>query len=321
MFLDEVKMYVEAGNGGNGCCAFLREKYRPHGGPSGGNGGRGGNVVFIGDEGLHTLQDLAYQRHNRAKRGAHGSGDKKNGRRGEDLVLKVPLGTMVYNEQDGNLLADITEHRQEVVIAQGGRGGLGNAALVSRNNPLPDYAHEGKPGERFDLLLNLKVLADVGLVGLPNAGKSTFLSSVSKARPKIADYPFTTLQPNLGIVAVPGAYQKLVIADIPGLIEHAHTGKGLGIQFLKHIERTRVIAYCIDVNEPEPQKQLDVLKNELQQYSLQLTEKPSMVLLTKTDSQPDASCPQGWYPISSVAHLGLQEVIIKMAQLCREEPC
>jgi GTP-binding protein len=311
MFIDETTVVVAAGNGGNGCYAHMREKYRPMGCPSGGNGGDGGSVYIEGSSELRTLQDADYHKKFAAQRGAHGQGSNKYGKKGKDIIIQVPLGTVIYDAETGELLFDCLEKGQQVLIAHGGRGGKGNAALVSRRNPNPDHANPGKPGETRQLRLVLKVLADVGLVGRPNAGKSTFLSVISKARPKIADYPFTTKEPNLGIVRMSDTYESFVVADIPGLIEGSHTGRGLGIRFLKHIERTKVLAVLVPVLVENPQTEADMLVHELTQYSPVLAEKPKCFILSQIDLLPESELilPAGWLAMSSVTGKGIAEVL------------
>lgn len=282
MFIDYVKIHVIAGHGGSGCMSFHREKFVPKGGPDGGDGGHGGSVIVVGNRNLRTLQDYSYHKLYKAKRGQHGMGDNRHGKRGEDVILQVPLGTVIKDAETGEILGDIVEDGQRLVVAKGGRGGKGNARFATPTHRSPREWEPGQPGEERWIELELKLIADIGLVGLPNAGKSTLLSRISHARPKIASYPFTTLEPNLGIVPM-GEYNNFVVADIPGLIEGAHLGKGLGHQFLKHIERTRAIAYLIDVMDPDPVKTYQGLYHELQAYSDLLVQKPFMIVLTKMD--------------------------------------
>ncbi len=281
-FVDQARITVKAGNGGNGCISFRREKYVPKGGPDGGNGGRGGNVIIRADRQLGTLLDFKYQRHYRAGSGEHGRGKKQDGKWGEDIVIRVPCGTIIKDAADEEVLADLVNHHDELLIAKGGRGGRGNAEFATSTNQAPRIAEPGGIGEERELLLELKLLADVGLVGFPNAGKSTLISVISAAKPKIADYPFTTLVPNLGIVRYAEG-KSFTVADIPGLIEGAHQGKGLGIQFLRHIERTRALVFLIEVTSANPKADFKVLLNELTKYDADLARKPKVVALTKTD--------------------------------------
>lgn len=284
-FIDEAIIKVTAGNGGKGCVSFRREKFVPRGGPDGGNGGRGGNIVVRTNEGLTTLMDLRYRKHVEAKRGEHGKGSMQDGRGGNDEILIVPPGTLIYDNITGDLIADLTENNMEVIIARGGRGGKGNAHFVSSTYQAPQFAQPGEEGEQKELRFELKLLADVGLVGQPNAGKSTFLSLISKARPKVADYPFTTLVPQLGVV-VHKSYNPFTVADIPGLIEGAHEGHGLGIQFLKHIERTKVFVHLVSLGPDEPLSPLErfeVIKKELAAYDPDFKKRQQLVVLTKTD--------------------------------------
>lgn len=283
-FIDETTLEVFAGNGGRGCVAFRREKYVPDGGPSGGDGGRGGNVILRADGGLTTLLDAKLTKHIRAKSGENGMGKNMNGRAGEDVIMRVPTGTIVKDFETKEILADLTLDKQEAIVAKGGRGGLGNMNFKSSTNQAPRHAQKGEPGETRVIHLELKLLADIGLVGLPNAGKSTLIGSISNAKPKVADYPFTTRIPVLGLVRHKG--KTFTVADIPGLIEGAHKGTGLGIQFLKHIERTRVLVHLIDVLDPthnDPAKSYSVIRNELKQYSSHLAKLPEIVVLTKSD--------------------------------------
>ncbi|NLW16639.1 MAG: GTPase ObgE [Firmicutes bacterium] len=284
MFIDQVKIYVKAGDGGDGMASFRREKYIPHGGPSGGDGGRGGNVLLTVSPHVNTLLDLRYRKHYRAERGENGGSNNKHGRNGQDLVIAVPPGTIVYDDDTGQPLADLTELEQTAIVAKGGRGGRGNARFATSTRQAPTFAEKGEPGEERNLRLELKLLADVGLVGFPNAGKSTLLAQVSAARPKIADYPFTTLTPNLGVVSVDG--QSFVMADIPGLIAGAHRGQGLGHEFLRHIERTRVILHVVDAAAWEgrdPLEDFHTINFELAQYAPELAERPQIVALNKMD--------------------------------------
>ena len=281
-FIDFSTIYVKAGNGGNGCTAFLREKFRPKGGPSGGDGGRGGHIIIQSDSNLSTLKDVSYKRRYFAKNGGDGKGKNMHGKNGLDVIIKVPLGTIIKDVDSDIVLGELKITNKEIIIAIGGNGGFGNARFKTHNNPAPRRANEGQLGEEKKLDLELKVLADVGLVGFPNAGKSTFISKISNAKPKIADYPFTTLVPNLGIVKYQ-EYNSFVVADIPGLIENASMGKGLGLKFLKHIERTRILAYMIDINSEDILKEYKILKNELKKYNPELLDRPSILFLTKLD--------------------------------------
>lgn len=285
MFIDDVKLTVVAGRGGNGIVAFRREKYVPRGGPAGGNGGKGGSIIFVGDEGLTTLIDLHYQKKITAKNGENGMSKNKYGKDAPDVYVKVPIGSVIYDLDQDTIIADITRHNQEVVVAKGGRGGRGNAAFVSPKIPAPEFCEQGEPGEIRNIRVELKVLADVGLVGFPSVGKSTLISVVSAAKPKIAAYPFTTLVPNLGVVRVKDG-RSFVLADLPGLIEGASKGAGLGIQFLKHIERTRVIVHVIDMGAIEgrdPYNDYLVINNELKNYNEKLLLRPQIVVANKMD--------------------------------------
>jgi GTP-binding protein len=281
VFVDFAKIAVKAGDGGNGCVSFRREKYVPKGGPDGGDGGDGGDVIVEADEHLATLLDFRYRHRFAAGRGGHGQGANRAGKRGEDAVIRVPVGTLIRDGDTGQVIADLVGHGQRVVVARGGKGGRGNARFATPTHRAPRESEPGQPGEERTLELELKVLADVGLVGLPNAGKSTLLSRLSAARPKVADYPFTTLTPHLGIVR--GSDLSFVMADIPGLIEGAHEGKGLGIQFLRHIERTRVLVFVIDIAAGSPAETYGVLCRELGSYSPALLAKPRLVALNKID--------------------------------------
>lgn len=282
MFIDRARIYVKAGDGGNGCVAFRREKFVPKGGPSGGDGGRGGNVILRADPHLNTLLAFRYRRVYRAGRGAHGEGSGRTGKSGQDAVVGVPLGTTVYDEATGQQIADLTRAGQEVVVARGGRGGRGNAHFATPTHRTPREAEPGEKGEERWLRLELRLIADVGLVGLPNAGKSSLLARISAARPKIADYPFTTTEPVLGVVPLPPA-GGIVVADIPGLIEGAHRGAGLGHEFLRHIERTRVLVHVVDLSRPDPLADLAVVEHELEHYAPSLVRRPSLVAGNKRD--------------------------------------
>lgn len=321
MFIDEVVIQVKAGDGGNGCCAFRREKYVPRGGPSGGDGGHGGDIILEASQHENTLLRYRFNPEHRAGRGRHGEGSNRTGRDGESLVLPVPVGTLVYDAETNELLYDFTRPGQRFVAARGGRGGRGNARFATPTNQAPTYCEPGQPGEFKRLRLELKLLADVGLVGFPNAGKSTLISRLSAARPKIADYPFTTLEPHLGVVQCDDQ-RSFVMADIPGLIEGAHRGQGLGIRFLRHIERTRLLAHLVDVSEAsgrDPAHDFEVVLRELAEFSADLASKPMVVVATKMDALQDparldslrrAADARGLelVAISSVTGQGLQEL-------------
>ena len=282
MFVDSVVVSAQAGAGGHGIIAFRREKHVPKGGPSGGNGGHGGHIFVVCDPHASTLLDLRYRRHYKAERGAHGSGSNKHGKSGSDLDIRVPAGTLVFDDDSGEAIADLTNAGDRVVVCRGGRGGRGNAAFATPLIQAPRTAEDGRPGDSKMLRFELKVMADVGLVGRPNAGKSTLLSSVSAARPKVADYPFTTTEPHLGIVRA-GDFESFVLADIPGLIEGAHAGRGLGHQFLRHIQRARVLVYLVDITDPDPVGTHTELQQELEQFDATLLDRPSLVVLSKVD--------------------------------------
>ncbi len=324
MFFDEAKIHVKAGDGGNGAVAFRREKYVPRGGPAGGNGGDGGDVILEVDPQLNTLVHFQKQVHFRAGRGGHGKGKNQTGARGEDVIVYVPPGTVVRDATTGDLLADLTEPGQRVVVARGGRGGRGNASFASSTHQTPRLAERGAPGEERWLRLELKLLADVGLIGVPNAGKSTLLAAVSAARPKIADYPFTTLQPNLGVVSV-NEYD-FVLADLPGLIEGAHAGAGLGHQFLRHIERTRLLVHLLDGATDDPLCHFDQINEELRLFNPALADRPQIVALNKIDL-PNAR--EHWpqvkaamqarelpvYAISAATGEGVRELMMQVGQM------
>ncbi len=316
MFLDYTKISVKAGNGGHGTIAFRRERYLPKGGPSGGDGGKGGDVILRVDAQLTTLHDVSYHRSYKAGRGGHGAGSNKEGANGKDVILRVPNGTVVNNAETGEFIIDLMEDAQEYVIAKGGAGGFGNARFKSARHQAPHEATDGGEGDELELALELKVLADVGLVGFPNAGKSTLLARLSAAHPKIADYPFTTMQPHLGIVKY-GDYKSFVMADIPGLIEGASSGKGLGYQFLRHIERTRLLVYMIDATGEQPiDEQYNVLRGELATYGEALVKRRSIIVLTKSDAWAELPTKDGLekvglpiHEISAVTGVGLNELI------------
>ncbi len=282
LFIDQAKIEVKAGDGGKGCISFRREKYVPKGGPDGGDGGNGGNIVFKVDLNMQTLLDFHYLHFFKAKRGEHGKGSQKTGRRGDDLIIRVPAGTMVFEQDSRELLIDLVDPEQEFIIARGGRGGYGNMHFTTATHQAPRIAQDGGEGEERKLLLELKLIADVGLVGFPNAGKSALLSRLSAARPKIADYPFTTLTPNLGLVQVNESF-RFVMADIPGLIEGAHQGKGLGIQFLNHILRTKILVLLVDSQSPDILHDYHVLIDEMEKFSSELAKKEKILVITKAD--------------------------------------
>jgi GTPase len=293
LFIDEVKIYVKAGDGGNGCLAFRREKYVPRGGPSGGDGGRGGDVILVASQHYNTLLHFRFNPEHKAERGRHGEGSNRKGREGAAREVPTPVGTIVYDAESGELLHDFTAAGDRFVVARGGKGGRGNARFATSTHQTPTEHEPGRPGEERRLRLELKLLADVGLVGFPNAGKSTLISRISAARPKIADYPFTTLEPNLGVVSTgTGAadLRTFVVADIPGLIEGAHLGHGLGTQFLRHVERTRLLAHLVDVSEAsgrDPVHDFEVVMAELASFSEELARKPMIVVATKLDAAQD----------------------------------
>lgn len=332
MFVDQVKIYVKGGDGGNGMVAFRREKYVPKGGPAGGDGGKGGDVIFIVDEGLRTLMDFRYQRHFKATKGENGRSKSQHGKNAEDLVVKVPPGTVVKDDDTGEVIADLVRHGERAVIAKGGRGGRGNIRFATSRNPAPEIAENGEPGQERYIVLELKVLADVGLVGFPSVGKSTLLSIVSSARPKIAEYHFTTIVPNLGVVETEDG-RSFVMADLPGLIEGAHQGAGLGLQFLRHIERTRVIVHVIDMGAVEgrdPYQDFLTINKELREYNLRLTERPMMIAANKMDmpgaeenlekfkEQLQEDIPI--FPISAVTQSGIRELLFAIADTLENTP-
>lgn len=320
MFIDEVVIELFAGDGGNGCMAFRREKYIPMGGPFGGNGGRGGNIIFEVDEGLNTLIDLRYKRIIKGDKGANGEGKAKHGRGANDIVVKVPLGTVITDAETNLIIADLTKKEDTVVVASGGRGGRGNMAFSTRANPAPSFAENGEPGEYKKIKVELKLLADVGLVGLPSVGKSTLISKISASKPKIAAYHFTTLTPNLGVVRV-SDNKSFVVADLPGLIKGASLGEGLGDRFLKHIERTRIIAHIIDMSGFEGRDPYDdyvIINKELENFNEEIIKKPQVVIANKMDMPGSLENLEKFkkmvkdipvYPISAMNNEGLQEVL------------
>jgi len=289
VFIDEVRILVKAGDGGNGCLAFRREKYVPRGGPSGGDGGRGGDVILVSSEHVNTLLQFRFNPEHKAGRGRHGEGSNRTGAEGRTIEVKVPVGTVVHDEMTGERLYDFTHSGERFTVARGGKGGRGNQHFATATHQAPTEHEPGRPGEEKRLRMELKLLADVGLVGFPNAGKSTLISRISAARPKIADYPFTTLEPNLGVVQMEN-FRSFVVADIPGLIEGAHLGHGLGVQFLRHIERTRLLVHLVDVSESsgrDPVHDFEVVTEELASFSGDLVKKPMLVLATKLDAAQD----------------------------------
>jgi GTP-binding protein len=329
MFIDEAKIRVKAGDGGNGCLAFRREKFVPRGGPSGGDGGKGGDVVMESSERHNTLVHFRFNPEYKAERGRHGEGSKRTGRDGSDVLLKVPVGTIVYDDETGEKVHDFSHADERVVIARGGRGGRGNAQFATSTHQAPREHEDGRPGEERQYRLELKLLADVGLVGFPNVGKSTLISRISAARPKIADYPFTTLEPNLGVVAVGDAKDErsFVVADIPGLIEGAHTGAGLGTQFLRHIERTRLLVHLVDVSDgsgrPNVVNDVEVIMGELKSFGAGLENKPMLMVASKIDVANKEKlaalkkyCKKhklALYPISAVTGKGIDELKFAIA--------
>lgn len=330
-FIDRVKIYVQAGTGGNGTVAFRREAHVPKGGPSGGDGGRGGSVIFVATNSLSTLLDLRYYREYKAQNGEKGHAKKMHGADADDLVIRVPVGTCVYDDDTGNIIADLTKDGQRAVIAKGGRGGRGNARFASSRNPAPKICENGEPGEKFNLRVELKLLADVGLVGFPSVGKSTLLSVVSKARPQIADYHFTTIVPNLGVVQVKDG-RSFVMADLPGLVEGASQGKGLGHQFLRHIERCRVIVHIIDMSGSEgrdPYEDYVTINKELGEYEYRLLERPQIIVANKMDGDEaeenlkkfkEKLGDQKVFPIIAPIHEGIDAVLYAVADALETAP-
>ena len=316
MFVDYAEVQLTAGVGGSGCMAFHREKYVSQGGPSGGDGGNGGSIYFQADENLSTLMDVRYRRFYNAKRGEHGKGSHMHGKNGPNMIIKVPVGTIVKNIESDEIIADFVTHKQKVLIAKGGRGGRGNAKFATASNRIPRKWEYGRDGDSFKASLEVKLFADIGLVGYPNAGKSTLLSVISGATPKIADYPFTTLEPKLGIVQ--HNYDSFVMADIPGIIDGAAEGKGLGHQFLRHIERTKSIAYIIDSSDENLEETYKILSSELKRYSKLLVEKPSIIILTKSDLIEPELLDLSYFKkmnsviISAVKHSNLEELKKKL---------
>src|SRR5271166_6232512 len=332
MFIDEAKIRVKAGGGGNGCMAFRREKFVPRGGPSGGDGGKGGDVIMESSERHNTLVHFRFNPEHTAQRGRHGEGSNKTGRDGDGIVLKVPVGTIVYDDETGDKIFEFTQPDQSFLVARGGRGGKGNARFATSTHQAPREHEEGRPGEEHVYRLELKLLADVGLVGYPNVGKSTLISRISAARPKIADYPFTTLEPNLGVVSV-GDF-TFVVADIPGLIEGAHLGHGLGVQFLRHVERTRLLLHLVDVSEMsgrDPAEDFRIVLEELAGFSEALAAKPMFVVASKMDAAQDLTRVERlraeaekrglpFYEISSATGQGIEELKAQIADLLEVKP-
>ncbi len=321
MFIDYAEITCASGKGGAGAVTFRREKFVPKGGPHGGDGGKGGSVIFVADQNLHTLQDIRYKKSYQADNGVPGSSNQKTGRDGEDVRIRVPLGTLIRDRNTSKVEADLVIEGEEFVACPGGKGGKGNARFKTATRQTPRYAQKGIPGEKRNFTIELKVLADVGLVGLPNAGKSTLLAAVSSARPKIADYPFTTLQPHLGIVKY-GEYQSFVMADIPGLIEGASEGKGLGHQFLKHIERTKLLLFLIDTMESDPADTYELLQQELLSHNPDLSKRKHIIVRTKIDTKADhtdwTKMENEYLEISSVSGAGIPALIKRIGKLLNE---
>lgn len=327
-FIDYAKIFVKSGHGGKGMVSFRREKYVPKGGPDGGQGGKGGSVIFRADRHLNTLLDFRYKKKYVAQNGENGKTSNKSGKDGDDIIVRVPCGTLIKDVDTGEILFDIIDDKEEVIIAHGGKGGRGNSEFATPTNQAPRYAEPGREGEEKHLELELKLIADVGLVGLPNAGKSTLISIISAAKPKIADYPFTTLVPNLGIVRYKES-KSFVVADMPGLIEGAHLGKGLGIQFLRHIERTRVLVYLVECTDEDPKKSLEMLQKEIKLFNKDLLKKPQMVVITKTDLADEALIKKikkikfsskkfdSVHLISAVANIGIPDLVKSMWKLLK----
>ena len=323
-FIDEAKIYVKSGAGGRGCVSFRREKYVPHGGPNGGDGGNGGDVILVTNENMSSLLDHRYKQHYKAKRGEHGKGKDMHGRNADTLYIPVPVGTIVRDFETGEVLGDLTQKDETLLVAKGGRGGKGNARFATSTNQAPKIAQPGGEGEERTLLLELKLLADVGIIGFPNAGKSTLISRISAARPKVADYPFTTLVPNLGVVSY-GDGKTFVIADIPGIIEGAHEGAGLGIQFLRHVERTKLLIHLLDLSPAtgrDPLDDYETLNRELSAYSPELSKKPQIVVPNKidiTEAREKLKKVKKYfdkkritiYPVSSATGEGLKELVLE----------
>ena len=332
MFIDEVNILVRSGKGGDGKVAFRREKYVPKGGPAGGNGGKGGSIIFQADEGKSTLTDLKYQKHVFAKDGEPGKNKNMAGKDAEDVIVMVPIGTIIYNEKTNEVLADLTKHGEQSLIAKGGRGGRGNTAFANSRNKAPKFQENGELGQELDLRVELKLLADVGLIGFPSVGKSTLITILSKASPKIGDYPFTTITPNLGVVEYAGV-QPFVLADMPGLIEGAHQGAGLGIQFLKHIERTRVLLHMVDMSPSslrDPYQDYQTINNELEKYEFDLLKRPQIIVASKMDEDGAEARLKEFkdklpkdtkiYPISAMTNQNLKELVFETKALLDQTP-
>lgn len=330
-FIDQVKIHVKAGDGGRGCVSFRREKYVPRGGPNGGNGGKGGHIIFRATRDVNTLLDVRYQQHYRAERGEHGMGKDMHGKNGEDLIISVPIGTIIKDALTDETLEDLIKDGQEFISAKGGRGGLGNTHFKTPTRQAPKFAQPGEPGEEKTLVLELKLLADVGLIGLPNAGKSTLISVISSAKPKIADYPFTTLVPVLGVVKAKG-FKSFVVADIPGLIEGSHKGAGLGFQFLRHVERTSILLHLVDVSEMaegDPVSNFEKINKELKLYSPEVLKKPQAVVGTKIDIKGSGKrldrlakyCKDknyDFFPICAITGQGIKKLITHLGKKVEE---
>ncbi|MGI9054377.1 MAG: GTPase ObgE [Pyrinomonadaceae bacterium] len=331
MFIDRVKIRIKAGDGGSGVTAFRREKFIPRGGPSGGDGGVGGSVWLESDEGLNTLLHLRYNPQHKAERGHHGEGSNRHGKNGEDVIIRVPVGTQIFNAETGDLIFDFTEPEQKFLAAKGGKGGWGNQHFATPTRRAPRFHYTGRPGEEKELQLELKLIADVGLVGFPNAGKSTLISVISAAKPKIADYPFTTLEPNLGVVDL-GDFKTFVVADIPGLIEGASEGAGLGDRFLRHVERTKLLLHLVDVSSlsgRDPVEDYEIINHELANYEIDLSDRPQIVVATKLDALDEPEKLENlrervkkdgkqFLEISAVTNQGTKELIFAVAKRLEE---
>ena len=323
MFIDFTEVALEAGNGGKGSVHFRREKFVPKGGPDGGDGGRGGHIIFLTDSNLHTLQDIRYRKKYKAEDGSNGGGSRKTGKCGQDIIIKVPVGTLIREKKSKDIIADLIEDNSSFILCKGGRGGHGNIRYKTSTNQAPSLAQPGEKGESGVYEIELKILADVGLVGLPNAGKSTLLSKLSSARPKIANYPFTTLEPKLGIVKY-GEYNSFVMADIPGLIKGASEGKGLGHQFLRHVERNKILLFLIDSQDPDPNSTFQTLRDEIYQYNSDLRIKPIIVCQTKVDLECEGK--NQWIQIdkeiikiSSFTGKGLSKLVKKIISIIHKK--